>query len=99
LLASLVASSKTPDAYQISSDAFSLPEPYGIMLRRDDPAFKAVVDAATANLYKSGEIGKLYTKWFESPIPPKGLNLNMAISPALKKAFQTPNASGDPTQY
>jgi glutamate/aspartate transport system substrate-binding protein len=99
LLASLVASSKTPDAYQISSDAFSLPEPYGIMLRRDDPAFKAVVDAATANLYKSGEIGKLYTKWFESPIPPKGLNLNMAMSPSLKKAFQNPTASGDPTQY
>ena len=56
LLASLVASSKTPAAYQISSDAFSLPEPYGIMLRRDDPAFKRVVDAATAMLYTSSEI-------------------------------------------
>jgi glutamate/aspartate transport system substrate-binding protein len=99
LLASLVASSKTPDAYQISTDAFSLPEPYGIMLRRDDPAFKAVVDKATADLYKSGEAEKLYTKWFQSPIPPKGLNLNMALNPALKKAFQTPTASGDPTQY
>src|SRR5262245_14404870 len=85
LLASLVASSKTPDAYQISTDAFSLPEPYGIMLRRDDPAFKAVVDKATADLYKSGEAEKLYTKWFQSPIPPKGLNLNMALNPALKK--------------
>jgi len=99
LLASLVASSKTPDAYQISTDAFSLPEPYGIMLRRDDPAFKAVVDKATADLYKSGEAEKLYTKWFQSPIPPKGLNLNMALNPALKKAFQAPTASGDPTQY
>jgi glutamate/aspartate transport system substrate-binding protein len=99
LLASLVASSKTPDAYQISSDAFSLPEPYGIMLRRDDPAFKAAVDAATANIYKSGEIGKIYAKWFQSPIPPKGLNLNTPMSPALKKAFQNPIASGDPTKY
>jgi glutamate/aspartate transport system substrate-binding protein len=99
LLASLVASSKTPDAYQISSDAFSLPEPYGIMLRRDDPAFKAVVDAATANIYKSGEIGKIYAKWFQSPIPPRGLNLNTPMSPALKKAFQNPTASGDPTKY
>jgi glutamate/aspartate transport system substrate-binding protein len=99
LLASLVASSKTPDAYQISSDAFSLPEPYGIMLRRDDPAFKAAVDAATANIYKSGEIGKIYAKWFQSPIPPKGLNLNTPMSPALKKAFQNPTASGDPTKY
>jgi glutamate/aspartate transport system substrate-binding protein len=99
LLASLVASSKTPDAYQISSDAFSLPEPYGIMLRRDDPGFKAVVDAATAKVYQSGEVDKLYTKWFQSPIPPKGLNLSMAMSPALKKAYQNPTDSGDPTKY
>jgi glutamate/aspartate transport system substrate-binding protein len=99
LLASLVASSKTPDAYMISSDAFSRPEPYGIMLRRDDPAFKAVVDAATAKLYKSGEINKIYAKWFQSPIPPKGINLNTPMSPALKKAFQNPTDSGDPTKY
>lgn len=99
LLASLVASSKTPGAYQISSDAFSLPEPYGIMLRRDDPAFKRVVDAATANVYKSGDIDKIYAKWFHSPIPPKGLNLNTPMSPALKKAYQNPTDSGDPTKY
>jgi glutamate/aspartate transport system substrate-binding protein len=99
LLASLVASSKTPDAYVISSDAFSLPEPYGIMLRKDDPAFKKVVDAATAKLYKSPEIAKIYTKWFESPIPPRGLNLKLPLSPALKKAFQNPTASGDPADY
>ena len=99
LLASLVASSKTPDAYVISSDAFSLPEPYGIMLRREDPAFKKVVDAATEKLYKSGEIQKIYTKWFESPIPPKGLNLKLPMSPNMKKAFQNPTDSGDPTKY
>lgn len=99
LLASLVASSKTPDAYQISKDAFSLPEPYGIMLRREDAGFKRVVDNATANLYKSAEISKLYTKWFESPIPPKGLNLNLPLDPALKKAFANPTDSGDPTKY
>ncbi len=99
LLASLVASSKTPGAYQISSDAFSLPEPYGIMLRREDPDFKRVVDAATAKLYKSGDIEKIYAKWFQSPIPPKGLNLNTPMSPSLKKAFQNPTDSGDPTKY
>jgi glutamate/aspartate transport system substrate-binding protein len=99
LLASLVASSKTPDAYVISSDAFSLPEPYGIMVRRDDPDFKRVVDAATEKLYKSGDIGKLYTKWFESPIPPKGLNLKLPMSAAMKKAFQNPSDSGDPAKY
>jgi len=99
LLASLVASSKTPDAYAISSDAFSLPEPYGIMLRREDPAFKKVVDAATEKLYKSPGMEKIYTKWFQSPIPPKGLNLNLALSPSLKKAFQNPTDSGDPAKY
>jgi glutamate/aspartate transport system substrate-binding protein len=99
LLASLVASSKTPDAYVISSDAFSLPEPYGIMVRRDDPEFKKVADAATAKLYKSPEIAKLYNKWFESPIPPKGLNLRLPMSPALKKAFANPSDSGDPAKY
>jgi glutamate/aspartate transport system substrate-binding protein len=99
LLASLVASSKTPDAYVISSDAFSLPEPYGIMVRRDDPDFKKVVDAATAKLYKSGDMEKLYAKWFQSPIPPKGLNLNMPMSAAMKKAFENPTDSGDPAKY
>ena len=99
LLASLVASSKTPDAYVISSDAFSLPEPYGIMVRRDDPDFKKVADAATAKLYKSPEIAKLYTKWFESPIPPKGLNLKLPMSATMKKAFANPSDSGDPAKY
>jgi glutamate/aspartate transport system substrate-binding protein len=99
LLASLVASSKTPDAYVISSDAFSLPEPYGIMVRRDDPDFKKVADAATAKLYKSPEIAKLYTKWFESPIPPKGLSLKLPMSATMKKAFASPSDSGDPAKY
>ena len=70
LLASLVAGSKAPDAYKISEDAFSLPEPYGIMLRKDDAAFKKVVDAATSALYKSPEGAAIYTKWFTQPIPP-----------------------------
>jgi len=55
LLASFVAGSKDPGVYVISTDAFSKPEPYGIMLRKDDPAFKKVADAATAALYTSGE--------------------------------------------
>ena len=79
LLASFVAGSKDPDAYVMSTDAFSKPEPYGIMLRKDDPAFKKVVDAATAALYKSPDGLKLYDKWFMQKIPPKGLNLNTPI--------------------
>jgi glutamate/aspartate transport system substrate-binding protein len=99
LLASLVAGSKDPGAYVISSDAFSKPEPYGIMLRRDDPAFKKVVDAATAALYQSGEGERLYDKWFMQKIPPKGLNLNTPIGPELKHEFAHPSDSPDPASY
>ena len=99
LLASFVAGSKDPDAYVISTDAFSKPEPYGIMLRKDDPAFKKVVDDATAALYQSPEGQKLYDKWFTQKIPPKGLNLNVPIGAELKKAFAKPSDSPDPDSY
>jgi glutamate/aspartate transport system substrate-binding protein len=99
LLASLVAGSKDPSSFAISSDAFSKPEPYGIMLRKDDVAFKKVVDAATAALYTSGEGQKLYDKWFMQKIPPKGLNLNTPISAELKHEFAKPSDSPDPDSY
>jgi len=99
LLASLIAGSKDPSAYAISKDAFSKPEPYGIMLRKDDPAFKKVVDGATAKLYTSGEGLKLYDKWFTQKIPPKGLNLNTPIGPELKAEFAKPSDSPDPDSY
>jgi glutamate/aspartate transport system substrate-binding protein len=99
LLASLVAGSKAPDDYVISKDAFSKPEPYGIMLRKDDVAFKKVADAATAALYQSSEGTKLYEKWFMSKIPPKGLNLNVPIGPEQKKSFAKPSDSPDPDAY
>ena len=99
LLASFVAGSKDPAAYVISTDAFSKPEPYGIMLRKDDPAFKKVADEATAALYQSPEGQKLYDKWFMQKIPPKGLNLNVPIGAELKKAFARPSDSPDPDSY
>src|ERR671927_881178 len=99
LLASLVAGSKAPGDYVISKDAFSKPEPYGIMLRKDDPAFKKVVDAATAALYTGGEGQKIYDKWFTQKIPPKGLNLNTPISTELKNEFAKPSDSPDPDSY
>jgi len=99
LLASFVAGSKDPDAYVMSKDAFSKPEPYGIMLRKDDPAFKKVVDAATAGLYQSPDGQKLYDKWFMQKIPPKGLNLNAPISAELKHEFAKPSDSPDPDSY
>ena len=99
LLASFVAGSKSPDDYVMSTDAFSKPEPYGIMLRKDDPAFKKVVDAATAALYQSGEGAKIYDKWFMQKIPPKGLNLNTPMAAELKNEFAKPSDSPDPDSY
>jgi glutamate/aspartate transport system substrate-binding protein len=99
LLASFVAGSKDPGAYVMSTDAFSKPEPYGVMLRKDDPAFKKVVDDATAALYQSAEGERLYDRWFMQKIPPKGLNLNTPISPELKHAFAKPSDSPDPDSY
>src|SRR6202034_3726478 len=99
LLASFAAGAKDPDAYVISTDAFSQPEPYGIMLRKDDPAFKKVADDATAALYQSAEGQKLYEKWFLQKIPPKGLNLNVPMGAELKEAFARPTDSSDPDSY
>jgi glutamate/aspartate transport system substrate-binding protein len=99
LLASLVAGSKEPAAYVIPEAAFSLPEPYGIMLRRDDPSFKKLVDQAVGDFYKSPEGKANYDKWFTKPIPPKNLNLNVPMSAALKKVYDKPSDSPDPAMY
>lgn len=98
LLYSLVATSKAPADYVISADALSV-EPYGIMLRREDPAFKKVVDDEMTATYKSGAINAIYEKWFLKPIPPKGINLNVPMSPAFKKVVANPTDSGDPAAY
>jgi glutamate/aspartate transport system substrate-binding protein len=98
VLASLAATSKNPGEYTISKEALA-PEPYGIMMRRDDPAFKKAVDAAVSEVYTSGEINRIYSKWFQSPIPPKGINLNWPMSEQLKHAFAKPSDSGDPLSY
>jgi glutamate/aspartate transport system substrate-binding protein len=99
VLAAFIAGSKDPSGYAISEEAFSKPEPCSVMLRKDDPAFKRVVDAATAALYTSGEGQKLYDKWFLQKIPPKGLNLNRPIAPELKAEFAHPSDSPDPGSY
>jgi len=98
LLYSLVAGSKAPPDYVISPDALSV-EPYGIMLRRDDPAFKKVVDGAMTALYKGGAINAIYDKWFLKPVPPKNINLNVPMSAAFKKVIANPTDSGDPAVY
>ena len=98
LLYSLAAQSRNPGDYAISAEATSV-EPYGIMLRKDDAAFKKVVDAAMVNLYKSGQINPVYEKWFLKAIPPKGINLNIPMSDQFKKVVANPTDSGDPAAY
>jgi len=98
LLAGLVAQSRTPKDYEISPVALSV-EPYGIMLRKDDKAFKAAVDKAMTDIYKSGRINAIYSKWFQKPVPPKNVNLNLPMSAAFKKVVANPTASGDPKDY
>jgi glutamate/aspartate transport system substrate-binding protein len=98
LLYSLAAQSRSPADYEISAIALSV-EPYGIMVRKDDAAFKKIVDDSTANTYKSGAINAIYDKWFLKPIPPKGLNLNVPMSAALKKVLAAPTDSGEPSAY
>ena len=83
LLFGLKANSKNPDALEVVGDSLQV-EPYACMLRKDDPEFKKLVDGTLSRLMKSGEFSRLYTKWFMSPIPPKGVNLNLSMSEQLK---------------
>ncbi|HMH16921.1 MAG TPA: amino acid ABC transporter substrate-binding protein [Burkholderiales bacterium] len=98
LLYSLAAQSRSPGDYAISSEALSV-EPYGIMVRKDDAAFKKVVNAAMTNIYKSGQINAIYEKWFLKPVPPRGINLNVPMSDQFKKVVANPTDSGDPAAY
>ena len=98
ILYSLVSIAKAPGDYVINADALSV-EPYGIMMRKDDAPFKKIVDAEMTRIYKSGEINAIYEKWFLKPIPPKGINLNVPMSPSFKKVVASPTDSGDPAVY
>lgn len=98
LLRGLVATSRSPGSYVISAEALSV-EPYGIMLRRGDAAFKKLVDAGLRSVYASDEIEAIYRKWFLSPIPPRNVNLGIPMSPQLRRVLAHPTDSGDPEDY
>ena len=93
LLAGQIANQQNPGQYMILPESLRT-EPYSMMLRREDPQFKALVDRAVGNVYKSGEIDKIYAKWFTSPIPPRNINMNFPQTPAIKEAFKSPNDKG-----
>lgn len=84
LLFGLKANSKNSTTLEVVGETLQV-EPYGCMMRKDDPEFKKVVDRTITRLMNSGEFTKLYAKWFESPIPPKGVNLSMPMSSKLKE--------------
>ncbi len=84
LLYGLRAASPNPSDFNIVGKAQQV-EPYAIMMRKDDPAFKKLVDDTLTAMIKSGEFETLYKKWFESPIPPKNINLNAPMSDELKE--------------
>ena len=90
LLAGLIVGSKNPAEFEIVGEVLNV-EPIAIMLRKDDPQFQGLVNATVRDLAKSGEIDKLYKKWFLSPIPPKNENLNFAMSDKLKEVLKAPN--------
>jgi glutamate/aspartate transport system substrate-binding protein len=84
------AKAKKPDDWVVVGKPMS-EEAYGCMMRRDDPEFKKVVDAALTKAMTSGEAAKIYAKWFQAPIPPKGLNLGMPPSEDLTKLYAKPD--------
>jgi len=83
LLYGLRAAAQNPSSLAVVGDPIQV-EPYAIMLRKDDPTFKKLVDDTLAAMMKSGEFETLYKKWFQSPIPPKGINLNAPLSKELQ---------------
>ena len=99
LIASLVANSKSPGDYSINIADEMPVEPWALMMRRDDPAFRKAVNDVISETFRSGEIKQLYAKWFQSPLPYLNVNLNIPMSQKLQTAIATPNDSGDPKDY
>jgi glutamate/aspartate transport system substrate-binding protein len=90
LIAGFRANAKNPADFKLLDKSYPS-DPYALMIRRDDQQFKTVVDETLAKLMRSGEFEKLYARWFESPIPPKGINIQLPMSDALKRAIKEPN--------
>lgn len=92
-LASLIAKSGNPKDYKFVGPILST-EPYGIMIAKNNPKLKSIVDNIITNMWLSGDMNKLYNKWFQSPIPPKNLNLNIPPNQSFKNFQKSPNDHG-----
>jgi glutamate/aspartate transport system substrate-binding protein len=95
LLYGEIAKDRNPGAYTVAGTPL-VHENYACMLRKDDPAFKQLVDRVIAQLQTSGAAEQLYDRWFMQPIPPKGVSLNYPLSPEMKQLFRNPT---DRAQY
>ncbi|MDH4375192.1 MAG: amino acid ABC transporter substrate-binding protein [Ramlibacter sp.] len=90
ILAGNIAASKSPADFRIVGEVLSV-EPIAIMIRKDDPAFKKLADDTLRDMMKSGDIAKLYDKWFVQPIPPKNTRVGLPVSEATKAVWANPN--------
>ena len=90
ILAGNIATAKNPADFKIVGEVLSV-EPIAIMIRKDDPLFKRLADDTVKTMIKSGEMEKLWTKWFLSPIPPKNTKVGLALSASTKAAWANPN--------
>jgi glutamate/aspartate transport system substrate-binding protein len=90
LLAGFRANAKSPAEFKLLDRAYPS-DPYALMMRKDDAPFKGLVDETLARLMRSGEFERLYARWFESPIPPRGINIQLPMSDALKRDIREPN--------
>jgi glutamate/aspartate transport system substrate-binding protein len=90
ILAKNIATSKNPADFKIVGEVLNV-EPIAIMMRKDDPAFKKAVDDSIKGMMKSGELAKIYDKWFMQPIPPTNTKIGLPLSAATKDAWANPN--------
>ncbi|CAN7345316.1 transporter substrate-binding domain-containing protein [Variovorax sp. LjRoot84] len=93
LLAGQIANARNPKDFIITGESLRT-ENQSLMFRKDDPEFKALVDRVVGGMMKSGEMEKLYAKWFVSPIPPKNININYPMNAETKEAFANPSSKG-----
>ena len=87
------AASKNKTKYVITKGDLAI-QPLSLMMRKDDPEFKKLVDETLVGLMQNGEFARIYDKWFMAPIPPLGKSLNLPMSEILQQLIQTPNDRG-----
>ncbi len=98
LLTGMAAASATPNDFALGTEGLSV-DPYALMFAKGDAPMKKLVDGTITALYRSGEIQKIYDRWFMKPIPPKGITLNFPAGALLKSVFARPTDSADPADY